>query len=236
MKDLKPKIPEPVDMKFNERLTKNGVRLLLSDYSINTILFFAQQSGMVSAIITNDTNTYLPFNSDIEGFKSIFPKLTEHYSENFPVELSINCSPDLRQPVISTHEDGSKLSFNLAFELKVYNSSSIFDDPVTEISLDFDGFMQMQYMFDENQVLHVVIFKSHVEKINVQKDTLTNGEQDLKKDISGLLDFIVDSFRPKISNIKFGEMVRNATGFGVENIEFDTRKEHMELALDIVEN
>lgn len=235
MKDLKPKIPEPADMKFNQRLNKNGVRLLLSDYTINTILFFAQQSGNVAVRITNDTNAYLPFNSDIEGFKSIFPKLTEIYKENFPVELKINCETNAKQPLMTTHTDGSKLSFNLAMELKVYNSTDLFDMPVTEILLDFEGHLQMQYMFDENEILHIVVFKSNIENLNVQKNNLSGDDEKLKGDISGIVNYIVDAFKPSFSDIKAGEMFKNATGYGIEGIEFDTRKEHMELAFNIVE-
>jgi len=233
MKDLKPKINEPVDMEFNQRLNKNGVRLLLSDYTINTVLFFGQQSGALAARITNDTNSYLPFNSDIEGFKTIFPKLTEIYKENYPVELKVTCETDSKQPIITTHTDGSKLSFNLAFELKVVNSTDIFDEPVTEMLLNFDGHMQMQYMFDENEILHIVVFRSYIENINTQKDNLSQNETELKKNLAGIVDYIVDTLKPSISNINAGEIFKNATGYAIDNIEFDTRNEHMELAFDI---
>jgi hypothetical protein len=236
MKDLKPKISEPVEMKFNQRLNKNGVRLLLSDYSINTILFFGQQSGAINARITNDTNSYFPFNSDIEGLKKFFPKLTEIYKENYPVEIKINCDVNSRQPTITTHSDGSKLSFNLAFELKVVNSTDIFDEPVSEMLLNFDGNLQFQYMFDENEIFHIVIFRSNIESVNILKDNISENEEVLKRNLAGIIDFIVDSFKPSISNIKVGEMFRNATGYGIENIEFDTRNEYMELAFDLKDN
>jgi hypothetical protein len=235
MKDLKPKISEPTEMKFNQRLNKNGVRLLLSDYTINTVLFFGQQSGAIAARITNDTNAYLPFNSDIDGFKSLFPKLTEIYKENFPVELKINCGNDLKQPQITTHIDGSKLYFNLAFELKVYNSTDIFDEPITEILLDFDGHLLMQYMFDENEIFHVIVFKTVIENLNKQKDNISINDEDLKNNIAKIMDNIINVLKPSFSNIKAGEIFRNTTGYVMENIEFDTRNEYMELAFDLKE-
>lgn len=235
MRELKPKINEPVDMKFNERLNKNNVKMLISDYSVNTLLFFGQQTGQIAARITNDTNAYLPFNSDIEGFKTIFPKFSQLYPENFPVELNIKSIPKSKQPLMNTHADGSKISFNLDVELLTYNSTDIFDDPITDLKLDFDGHFQMQYMFDENEILHIVIFKTFVDNINIQTNNLTEDPEELKKNLAKITDNILDSFRPSISNINAGEMIKNMTGFGVDNIEFDTRKEHMELAFDIVD-
>lgn len=235
MKELKPKINEPVDMRFNERLNKNGVKLLISDYSINTLLFFGQQTGQIGARITNDTNPYLPFNSDVYGFKTIFPKFSEIYEKNFPVELNIKSNTNSKQPLITTHADGSKISFNLGVELKTFNSTDIFDEPIVDLKLNFDGHFQMQYMFDENEILHIVIFKNFIENINVTANNLTEDEEELKKNIAKIMDSIVDSFRPSISNIKAGEMIKNMTGFEVDNIEFDTRKEHMELAFDLID-
>jgi hypothetical protein len=233
MKDLKPDIPEPAEMKFNQRLEKDDIRILLSDYTINTLLFFVQQSGYISFRITNETNSYLPFNSDIEGLKDIFPKLKEIYPENYPVEIKINCKPSSKQPLMNTQTDGSMLSFDLGFELMVKNSTDIFDMPITEMLLDFEGHLNMQFMFDEDEFLHVTIFRSFVDGVSVKKDNVSENQDELKKDLRGILDLIVDSFRPMFSKVDFGGMFKNATGLTLGYVEFDTRNHHMEFALDI---
>ena len=86
----------------------------------------------------------------------------------------------------------------------MYNSTDIFDEPVTELLVDFEGHLQMQYMFDENEILHIVVFKSNVENVNVKKNNLSGdvGDDNLSGNISKIMDYIVDAFRPDFSNIK----------------------------------
>ena len=117
---------------------------MLSDYTINTLLFFVQQSGYVNIRIQNETNGYFAYNVDIEGFKGLFPNLTQKYSENFPVEVKINCASNLVQPLITTDSDGSKIELNFGFELKVYNSTDIFDDPITDLNFNVKSHLKIQ--------------------------------------------------------------------------------------------
>lgn len=220
-------------MPFSSKITENTINVLMSDYTINTLLFFIQQSGLVNLRIQNDTNTYLPFNSDIEGFSTFFPQLKQKYSENFPIEVKINCETSLTEPTVKTDTDGTRLDVNFKFELNVYNSTDIFDDPVKELDLDVHVHLQIQFMIDRD-FLHILIFKTVVDNLNVRVNGLSTQENELKENIGRILNNVLDKFSPAISNVNVEKFFSDATGFRFDNFEFDTRVGYLEMAIDIL--
>ena len=46
------------------------------------------------------------------------------------------------------------------------------------------GHLQLQYVFDENEIIHIIIFKTVNENVNLQKDNITQKNEDLKKNIA----------------------------------------------------
>lgn len=234
MKDLKPKIPEPSPMDFTKRFLKNKVNLLLSDYTINTLLFFVQQSGYINIRVQNDTNGYFPFNVDIDGFKNLFPNLTKNYAENFPIEIKMNIASSGDQPQITTEDDGSKVTINYGFELKVYNSTDIFDDPITELKLNIKSHLQIQYMIDDN-FLHIVVFKNTVDEIEEKTNLLAMESSDIKKSLIEIQEKILEKFRPNFANINVESLLYNAFGFKFDSFEFDARKGFLEISVDMPE-
>lgn len=234
MKDLKPQIPEPLEMQFTNRYLKNKINLLFSDYTINTLLFFVQQSGYINIRVQNDTNGYFPFNIDIEGFKALFPNLTKNYAENFPVEIKMNIASAGDQPQISTDSEGSRISLVYGFELKVYNSTDIFDDPITELKLNVKAHLQMQYMIDES-FLHVVVFKNAVDDLEVKSNLLEMETEALKKSVNEIQEKLIEKFRPSFANLNVESLLQNAFGFKFDSFEFDARKGYLEISVDMPE-
>jgi len=234
MKDLKPNIPEPFDMQFTERYLKNKISLLISDYTINTLLFFVQQSGYINIRIQNETNSYFPFNVDIEGFKSLFPNLTQNYNENFPVEIKMNILSNADQPEITTDSDGSKISIDYAFELKVYNSTDIFDDPITELKLNVKSYMKLQYMIDDN-FLYVVVFRNQVDDIEEKVNSLGMEKDDIMKSIKAIQEKVLEKFKPSFAKINVEELLQNTFGYKFDSFEFDARKGYLEISVDMPE-
>lgn len=234
MKDLKPQISEPADMQYSSRFIKNNINLLISDYTINTLLFFIQQSGYINIRIQNETNSYLPVNADIEGLKALFPNLSNKYVENFPVEIKINTDASLEQPIISSDTDGSKLSSTLNFELKVYNSTDIFDEPITELKMAVKSHIQVQYMIDDTY-LHIIVFKSIVDELQVKINGLEMDEKDIQASTNKILDYLVDAFRPKFADINLEQILENTFGAKFDNLDFDSRKGYLDISVDVLD-
>lgn len=234
MKDLKPKIPEPFDMQFTQRYLKNKINILLSDYTINTLLFFVQQSGYINIRVQNDTNGYFPFNVDIEGLKELFPNLTRNYEENFPVELKMNIPSSGDQPQISTDTDGSRISLEYGFELKVYNSTDIFDDPITELKMNVKAHLQVQYMIDDT-FLHIIVFKNTVDDVNVKTNLLDMDTNAIKKSLNDIQEKLLEKFRPSFANLNVESLLEKTFGYKFDSFEFDSRKGYLEMSVDIPE-
>ncbi len=234
MKDLRPNIPEPAPMIFTKRFLKNTINLLISDYTINTLLFFVQQSGYINVRIQNDTNEYFPYNIDIDGFKNLFPNLKKNYAENFPIEIKMNIASNGEQPLISTDVEGSRFDINYGFELKVYNSTDIFDDPITELKLNIKSHLQVQYMVDEDN-LHVIVFKNTVDEVEEISNLLVMENSEIKKSILQIQEKILEKFRPKFANINVESLLNKASGLKFDSFEFDARKGFIEISIDTPE-
>lgn len=234
MKDLKPKIPEPINMQFTQRYLNNKINLLLSDYTINTLLFFVQQSGYINIRVQNDTNGYFPFNIDIEGFKGLFPNLTRNYAENFPVEVKLNIATTGDQPQITTDDDGSKINIDYGFELKVYNSTDIFDDPITDLKVNVKSHLQIQYMMDSG-LLHIIVFKNSVDSVDVKTNLLDMETDAIKKSVNNIQEKLLEKFRPSFANIDVETLLEKTFGIKFDSFEFDSRKGYLELSVDIPE-
>jgi len=234
MKDLKPKIPEPSEMQFTQRYLNNKINLLLSDYTINTLLFFVQQSGYINIRVQNDTNGYFPFNIDIEGFKALFPNLTRNYAENFPVELKMNLGSSGDQPQITTDTDGSRISLVYGLEIKVYNSTDIFDEPITELKMNVKAHLQIQYMIDGG-FLHVIVYKNVVEDVEINTNLLEMEIEAVRKSVNDIQEKLLEKFRPSFANINVESLLQNTFGNKFDSFEFDSRKGYLEISVDMPE-
>ena len=221
-------------MQFTQRYLKNKINLLLSDYTINTLLFFVQQSGYINIRVQNDTNGYFPFNIDIEGFKALFPNLTRNYAENFPVEIKMNLAAADDQPLISTDSEGSRISLVYGFELKVYNSTDIFDEPITELKVTVKAHLQVQYMIDDS-FLHVIVFKNVVDDLDVKTNLLDMETDAIKKSVNDIQENLLEKFRPSFANVNVESLLQNTFGFKFDSFEFDARKGYLEISVDIPE-
>ncbi len=221
-------------MQFTQRYLKNKINLLLSDYTINTLLFFVQQSGYINIRVQNETNGFFPFNIDTEGFKALFPNLTRNYAENFPVEVKMSLSAASEQPQISTDSQGSRISLVYGFEFKVYNSTDIFDEPITELKLNVKAHLQVQYMIDDS-FLHVIVYKNTVSDLDVETNLLDMPTPALMKSVNDVQEILLEKFRPSFANLNVESLLQNAFGYKFDSFEFDARNGFLEISVDMPE-
>lgn len=69
--DLRPEIQPAGQMAYPEYLFNNEISILISDYTLNSLLFMVQQTGALKKVLTNSTNEILPFNIDTQGISGL---------------------------------------------------------------------------------------------------------------------------------------------------------------------
>ena len=114
-----PDFPPIVDMDFNTDYFKNEVQILLSTYTLDTVLYIAQKIGVLHYTFTNQSHPIFTFNFDTEGISPFIPQYAQKYPDQVQeIEMSVNISPDNHQrPYIEMDDTQGKLvaNFNLDF-------------------------------------------------------------------------------------------------------------------------
>ena len=69
--ELEVDIPPAVNMDFTTEYLTNELQILLSDYTVNTLLFVARHTGILSYEFTNASHPVFPWNFDTVGLQAI---------------------------------------------------------------------------------------------------------------------------------------------------------------------
>lgn len=169
-------IPPAVEMDFNKNYFTNKGQILISAYTLNTLLFMAQHSGLLHKDFTNSSHPIFPWNFDTQGLKELFPEFGEKYGEqNYEVEMQADISVNGHMtPYLEFSETNAKLSIN--FNLDFLTSAS--EEPVKDLSLNISGelpfVVQVKYdLLTINWGTFSVIKIDEIEnKLNIPHDTL----------------------------------------------------------------
>ena len=169
-------IPPASEMDFNKNYFTNEGQILISAYTLNTLLFTAKHSGFLNKEFTNSSHPIFPWNFDTQGLKELFPQFGEKYGEqNYEVKMKADISvSDHMTPYLEFSETGAKLTVN--FNLDFLTSAS--EESVKDLSLNITGelpfVIQVKYdLLTINWGTFSVINLNEIEnKLNIPHDTL----------------------------------------------------------------
>jgi hypothetical protein len=231
--EIHPNIEEAIDMEYISSTFKNDITLLISDYTMNTLLFMVQQTGAMKYVIANDTNILLPFNIDTQSLGNFIPNLTNKYPENKLCEVKLYISAiDHNQPNLSTDDDGSLFTFNFGLDLNVFNSSEAWEDPNKEVSLNATAHAKLQYLVSEGK-LNLIIFRTVVDQVSKKFDGLDESEEVYRMSLEYILNDLLKTFKPKMSNIDVAAHVESLLKAKINSFIINTEQKYTVLAVNI---
>lgn len=231
--EIHPIIEEAGDMDYIPSTFKNDISLLISDYTMNTLLFMVQQTGAMKYVFSNDTNTLLPFNIDTQSLGNFLPNLTLKYPENKLCEVKLYISAiEHNQPILSTDDDGSLFTFNFGLDLNVFNSSEVWEDPNKELSLNATAHAKLQYLVSDGK-LNLIIFRTVVDQIDKKFDGLDGSIEVYRMTLESILNDLLKSFKPKMSNIDVAAHVQNLLKAKINSFIINTEHKYTVLAVNI---
>jgi len=230
---LKPKITPAVEIKYTAEIFTKTLSLLLSDYSVNTIMYIAQQSGMLKKNVDNHTNTFLPFNITTEGLSGLIPQFKTTYPVEKLIEMKayVNAVKNL-QPKIFTSESETLLFVNFNLEFHVYNSSDPWDDPVKDLAVNATVSFGVQTKV-KNGLLSVIVGNSNVVGVNVLVDNLKVEQEDLKKTLNYFGDNLVHNYKANLTDIDVSNLLEGKTGLKVKQLNIANNKEYHTISIDL---
>ncbi len=222
-------------MEFIQRTFDDDVSLLISDYSINSLLFMAQQSGALNKKFQNDTTNFLQMNIDTESFSSVVEELKSKYPENKNMEVKIFVNAiNHMQPLLSTDVDGSVFSFNFGIDFNVFNSTDPWDDPVKELSLNVTAHFKLQFLVQGGK-LNIICFRTVIDSVEKKLDNLSADETKLKAGLDNLLNGILKTLKPQMSNIDVFGYIANSFNVTLSNPMIITEEKYLIVAFNVNE-
>ena len=170
-------IPPAVQMDFNKNYFTNEGQILISAYTLNTLLFVAKHSGYLNKEFTNSSHPIFPWNFDIQGLKELFPQFGEKYGEqNYEVDMKADISVSGHMtPYLEISETNAKLTLNFNLEFLTHPSEEAVKDLSLNITGELPFVIQVKYdLLTINWGTFSVLKLDEIEnKLNIPHDTLT---------------------------------------------------------------
>jgi hypothetical protein len=223
--ELMPDIPPAADMDFNQDYFTNELQILISTYTLNTLLLTGQSIGFLSQEFTNASHPIFPWNFDTVGLQEILPQYEEKYpGQNLEVQMNAYVSAlNHLRPYIESSETGAKLvvNFNLDF------LTSVSDDPVLDLSLNVTGELPftIQVKYD---LLTINWGTFNIVQLDENKNELNVPYDDLVNMVGNMLDnYVVKFIKGYTKNVALAAILTLVTGMDFKNFKFETKEGYL---------
>jgi len=214
---LLPKVPDAVNMQFPVNSFNNKFTMLLSDYTLNTLFFMVQGSGMIHTTFDNDTST-LPFSIDTDGLSVLVPELQTKFPNNTKMNLKLFVSAiDHDQPTLNTDSSSNTLTLNFGADFLVFNSTDPFDDPGRVLQLNIRTHLSIQTFVSSNK-LNIIIFKTVVDSAKPTIDDLDVDQTKIAKSMSTFINQLLDMEKSSLTNIDILGLLKSKLGVNATNM------------------
>jgi hypothetical protein len=224
-----PDITPAVDMDFNKEYFTNEVQILVSTYTLNTLLFMGQYLGMLHLEFTNSSHIIFPWNFDTQGLSELFPEFGEKYGENnLEVEMRVYSSNSKHiRPSIESTISGAKLSFNFNLDFLTKVSEREEDDPLMDLSLNVQGELPftVQVKYD---LLTINWGTFNILDLGVERNELGASYDDLKARVDTMLNTYVTKFiKGYTKNVALAALLTLLTKMEFKNFKLETNEGHI---------
>ena len=219
---LVPDIDPPAEMDFTVEYLTNEVQILLSTYTLNSLLFIAQNSGLLEFEFNNSTEIVFPWNFDTVGLQEILPQFAEKYpDQNLEVSMKVYVSPsDNSRPNIEMSETGGKLFVNFGLDF-LTNAG---DEKSLDLSLNIAGELPftIQVKYD---LLTINWGTFELVKLVENKNELNVPYEELQIMVNNMLNtYAVKFIKGYTKNVALSAILTLVSGMEFKNFKLETKE------------
>ena len=209
-------IPPAENMDFNLDYLTNELQVLVSTYTLNTLLFVAQNTGLLSYEFTNASHPVFPWNFDTEGFQELIPQFGEKYpGQNLEVVMRASISNDDLRPNIEMTESGGKLFVNFNLEFLTENV----EDLSLNVAAELPFTIKVSY-----DLLTINWGTFNIVKLEEKKNELNVPQDELSTILSEILDtYLVKFIKGYTKNVALSAILTLLTGMEFKNFKLETK-------------
>ena len=218
----------PQVMGFEPNYLHNNIVLFLSDYTINTVMNLAQQSGNIWTKISNDTTLQLPFTIDTKGLRVLVPELSDYFSsENYNCSLKVGVMGMHKQPIVSTHDEGSLVSLNFGIFIVVHNESSVWDDEFNALNLNVNLDINVQTYFNSDNLFSVNFGSASVKGVTAISNIGNINTERSKNIIKSIINTALTTYSQYFKNIDVINKIKDLIGIKFHDFVIDHNEGHL---------
>ena len=219
--------PPIVDMDFNTDYFTNEVQILLSTYTLDTILYVAQKIGVLQYTFTNESHPIFSFNFDTEGIAPIIPKYAEKYPDEVQlIEMSIAITPDGHERAYIEMDDSQgKLAANFNLD---FSSNGNKD-------LSFNIWAELPFTIKvKSDLLTITWGDLEITKLEQLKNELNLTEDEIKEMIQNLFNnYVIKFLKTYTKNLALPAILSLVTGMKFKNFKLETHEGHLLVSIAV---
>ena len=219
--ELMPYIPPPGVMDFTTDYYSNELQILLSNYSLDSLLYMAQYNGYLHKEFTNESHPIFPWNFDTVGLQEVIPQYGDKYpGQNYEVEMKVYSSVSTHvNPTVNLDVTCGTLGFNFNVDLYTY----VTQDPSLDLSLNITA--ELSFTLDVQYDLLTINFGPiNVKDLVETKNELNVPHDDLVALIGNMVDnYVMDYLGTYTKNVAVAALLTLVTGMSFKNFKFETK-------------
>ena len=211
-------------MTFKKEYYDNEVQILISDYTINTLLNLIHQSGYLHMEFKNELTNLIPWNYTVEGLKNILPEYSKLYpNKNYEVEMKGYISiSNFPQPKVQSKISATKLTLLFGLDFDTFTSDDPFDDPVKDLKLNITSSLDIHFLVDKGN-LTIVFSSFHISNVQTIIDNLKIDVNRFEKTIeNAFIDYLLPALDTYVKNIPLVDYFGYLFGFQFKNLRVGT--------------
>ena len=209
-------IPPAANMDFIQDYLTNEVQVLISTYTLNTLLFVARYNDVLNYEFTNSSHPIFPWNFDTEGLQEIIPQYGEKYpDQNLEVVMKGYISNNHLRPYVEMSESGGKVfaNFNLDFFTGEVEDLSL---NVT-VELPFTIKVSYDLLTINWGTFNILELDDSVNQLNVPRDELLSI-------LKTMLDtHLIKFLKGYTKNVALASILTLLTGMEFKNFKLETK-------------
>lgn len=227
-------IPPAPKMKFNYDDSFNDISILLSDYTLNTVLFMVQQSSFLRYTLNNQNNP-APLPIDTKTVSQLIPEIGPAFKEVYPIEIKFIIDPiDNTRPYITTTMLGSKLRLNASVEFYVIADPDPFFDPVKAIVLNFNAEMSFKIVIVNGKIT-VEIQGCDIKSLDIVSTIGDVQKVRIQRNIDMLLVVAMKQASYKVMDIDIDAFIHRKFGLHAPLFDVDYNNGYIEASINLVQ-
>ena len=220
-----PDISPAVNMDFDTSYFTNEVQILVSTYTLNTLLFVGQYYNLLQIDFTNSSHLIFPWNFDTEGLSELFPEFTQKYQDQIhEVDMKASIAPSVNErPYLESTVTGAKLVVNFNLDFFTHESETPNNDLSLTVTGEYPFTVQVKY-----DLLTINWGTFTLSNLKVNKNELNIAYEDLETRVGTIWNTYVTKFlKGYTKNIALASILTLITKMEFKNFKLETREGHI---------